>query len=177
MCARGRKHCKCMGKLQSAVTLILRRESKVKSLHSIHSARRCKNYVPKCSQFSLVPSLPDLFLACVDRGGRGRGYSQFPSELLFFFFYFYLLLSVFVQCSVVQQWLTSCIISAEYAPANISIVPWQFRYTFLLGLSITAQQLFAKRTALRCRRSPGKKPTDEWDTDATFNRNCYVPRS
>ena len=42
------------GKLQSAVTLILRCESKflkVKSLHSIHSARRCKNYVPKCSQF------------------------------------------------------------------------------------------------------------------------------
>ena len=59
--ARGRKHCKHMaslykhmGKLQRAVTLILRRESKflkVKFLHSIHSARRCKNYVPKCSQF------------------------------------------------------------------------------------------------------------------------------
>ena len=51
--ARGRKHCKCMaslykhmGKLQRAVTLILRRESKflkVKSLHLIHSARRYKN--------------------------------------------------------------------------------------------------------------------------------------
>ena len=59
--ARGRKHCKRMaslykhmGKLQRAVTLILRRESKflkVKSLHSIHSACWCKNYVPKCSQF------------------------------------------------------------------------------------------------------------------------------
>ena len=59
--ARGRKHCKRMaslykhmGKLQRAVTLILRCESKflkVKSLHSIHSAHRCKNYVPKCSQF------------------------------------------------------------------------------------------------------------------------------
>ena len=37
-----------------AVTLILRRESKflkVKSLYLIHSARPCKNYVSKCSQF------------------------------------------------------------------------------------------------------------------------------
>ena len=59
--ARGRKHCKRMaslykhmGKLQRAVTLILRCESKflkVKSLHSIHSARRCKN----CPQVLPVP--------------------------------------------------------------------------------------------------------------------------
>ena len=44
---------KHMGKLQRAVTLILRRESKicpVKSLVSIHSACPCKNYPPKCSQ-------------------------------------------------------------------------------------------------------------------------------
>ena len=69
MCARspaphvacGRKRCKCMaslykhmGKLQRAVILILRRESKflkVKFLHSIHSTHPCKNYIPKCSQF------------------------------------------------------------------------------------------------------------------------------
>ena len=41
------------GKLQRAVTLFLRRESKffqVKSLVSTHSARPCKNYVPRCSQ-------------------------------------------------------------------------------------------------------------------------------
>ena len=59
--ARGRKHCKRMaslykhmGKLQRAVTLILRRESKfshVKSHVLTHSACRCKNYLPKCSQF------------------------------------------------------------------------------------------------------------------------------
>ena len=58
--ARGRKHCKRMaslykhmGKLQRAVTLIQRRESKffqVKSLVSTHSACPCKNYVPKYSQ-------------------------------------------------------------------------------------------------------------------------------
>ena len=58
---RGRKHCKRMaslykhmGKLQRAVTLILRRESKfshVKSRILTHSACRCKNYLPKCSQF------------------------------------------------------------------------------------------------------------------------------
>ena len=42
-----------MGKLQRAVTSIQRCESKffqVKSLVSIHSARSCKNYVPKYSQ-------------------------------------------------------------------------------------------------------------------------------
>ena len=42
-----------MGKLQRAVTLILRCElkfSKVKSLASIHSACPCKNYLLKCSQ-------------------------------------------------------------------------------------------------------------------------------
>ena len=58
--ARGRKTLqlhgflyKHMGKLQRAVTLILRRESKicpVKSLVSTHSACPCKNYPPKCSQ-------------------------------------------------------------------------------------------------------------------------------
>ena len=55
--ARGRKHCtslyKHMGKLQRAVTLIVRCESKicpVKSLVSTHSACPCKNYPPKCSQ-------------------------------------------------------------------------------------------------------------------------------
>ena len=57
--ARGRKHCKRMaslykhmGKLQRAVTLILRRESKfpkVKSLVLTHSACPCKNYLPKYS--------------------------------------------------------------------------------------------------------------------------------
>ena len=42
-----------MGKLQRAVTVILRRESKfprIKSLVSTHSACLCKNYPPKCSQ-------------------------------------------------------------------------------------------------------------------------------
>ena len=58
--ARGRKHCKRMaslykhmGKLQRAVTLILRCESKicpVKSLVSTHSACPCKNCPPKYSQ-------------------------------------------------------------------------------------------------------------------------------
>ena len=58
--ARGRKHCKRMaslykhmGKLQRAVTLIVRCESKicpVKSLVSTHSACPCKNYLPKYSQ-------------------------------------------------------------------------------------------------------------------------------
>ena len=58
--ARGRKHCKRMaslykhmGKLQRAVTLIVRCESKicpVKSLVSTHSACPCKNYPAKCSQ-------------------------------------------------------------------------------------------------------------------------------
>ena len=58
--ARGRKTLqmhgflyKHMGKLQRAITLILRRESKffqVKSLVSTHSACPCKNYPPKCSQ-------------------------------------------------------------------------------------------------------------------------------
>ena len=54
-----RKHCKCMasytnmGKLQRAITLILRHESKspcIKSLVSTPSACPCKNYPPKCSQ-------------------------------------------------------------------------------------------------------------------------------
>ena len=63
--ARGRKHCKRMaslykhmGKLQRAVTLIVRCESKicpVKSLISTHSACPCKNYLPKYSQ------IPRLF--------------------------------------------------------------------------------------------------------------------
>ena len=58
--ARGRKTLqmhgflyKHMGKLQRAITLILRRESKffqVKSLVLTHSACPCKNYVPKYSQ-------------------------------------------------------------------------------------------------------------------------------
>ena len=58
--ARGRKHrkrmaslYKHMGKLQRAVTLIVRCKSKicaVKSLVSTHSACPCKNYLPKCSQ-------------------------------------------------------------------------------------------------------------------------------
>ena len=58
--ARGRKTLqmhgflyKYMGKLQRAITLILRRESKfprIKSLVSTHSACPCKNYPPKCSQ-------------------------------------------------------------------------------------------------------------------------------
>jgi hypothetical protein len=45
---------KYMSKLRSATTVSLRRQSKffqVKSLVLIHSACRCKNYVPKCSQF------------------------------------------------------------------------------------------------------------------------------
>ena len=67
MCARGpAPHVACgrktlqthgflykhMGKLQRAITLILRCESKffqVKSLVSTHSACPCKNYPPKCS--------------------------------------------------------------------------------------------------------------------------------
>ena len=70
---RGRKHCKRvaslykhMGKLQRAVTLILRCESKflkVKYLHLIHSARWYKNYVPKCSQ--LPPELIKVILLSV----------------------------------------------------------------------------------------------------------------
>ena len=58
--ARGRKHCKRMaslykhmGKLQRAVTLMLRHESKfpkIKSLVSTHSACPYKNYAPRCSQ-------------------------------------------------------------------------------------------------------------------------------
>ena len=74
--ARGRKHCKRMaslykhmGKLQRAVTLILRRESKfshVKSRVLTHSACRCKNYLPKCSQFLQT---------------------FFAQEIFFFFFY------------------------------------------------------------------------------------------
>ena len=58
--ARRRKHCKRMAslykhieKFQRAVTLIVRRESKicpVKSLVSTHSACPCKNYLPKYSQ-------------------------------------------------------------------------------------------------------------------------------
>ena len=59
--ARGRKHCKHMaslykhnmGKLQRAVTLIVRCESKicpVKSLVLTHSACPYKNYLPKYSQ-------------------------------------------------------------------------------------------------------------------------------
>ena len=57
----GGKHCKCMaslykhmGKVQRAITLILRHESKfpkVKSLVSTHSACPCKKYLPRCSQF------------------------------------------------------------------------------------------------------------------------------
>ena len=45
---------KHMGKLQRAITLILRRESKicpVKSLVSTHSACPCKKYLPRCCQF------------------------------------------------------------------------------------------------------------------------------
>ena len=58
--ARGRKTLqthgflyKHMGKLQRAITLIVRCESKicpVKSLVLTHSACSCKNYPPKCSQ-------------------------------------------------------------------------------------------------------------------------------
>ena len=64
MCARDHaphvKHCKCMaslykhmGKLQSAITLIQRRESKIPSIKFLvltYSACSCKNYGPKCSQ-------------------------------------------------------------------------------------------------------------------------------
>ena len=60
---RGVNHCKCtcmdslykrMGKLQRAISLIQRRESKIpaiKFLVLIHSACPYKNYAPKCSQF------------------------------------------------------------------------------------------------------------------------------
>ena len=58
--ARGRKTLqmhgflyKHMGKLQRAITLIVRCESKIcliKSLVSTHSACPCKNYPPQCSQ-------------------------------------------------------------------------------------------------------------------------------
>ena len=75
--ARGRKHCKRMaslykhmGKLQRAVTLILRRESKfpkVKSVVSIHSACPCKNYLPKYSPTpqTLINYINSFFQATV----------------------------------------------------------------------------------------------------------------
>ena len=69
--ARGRKTLqmhgflyKHMGKLQRAVTLILRRESKfshVKSRISTHSACRYKNYLPKCSQFPQTFYTQEIF--------------------------------------------------------------------------------------------------------------------
>jgi hypothetical protein len=72
--ARGRKHCKCMaslykhmGELQSAITLILRRESKflkVRSLVSTHSACPCKNYAPSAPNSPRELILLFFYLVC-----------------------------------------------------------------------------------------------------------------
>ena len=61
-----------MAKLQSAVTLIQRRESTIpaiKFLVFIHSARPYKNYVPKCSQFlhELIIYFFFFYLVCNKR--------------------------------------------------------------------------------------------------------------
>jgi hypothetical protein len=57
---------KHMKKLQSAITLILRRESKFLKV-KFHSACLCKNYVPKCSQ---IPHELYIVITIVERDTR-----------------------------------------------------------------------------------------------------------